>query len=58
MAVLGKQIYRVQLPNQHQLTAHVEKCWRLTVPDFKVGDRVTLKVSPFDLSQGKIVKME
>ncbi|MEZ5405361.1 MAG: translation initiation factor IF-1 [Verrucomicrobiia bacterium] len=56
--VLGNQIYRVLLPNRHLLIVHVEKRWRLTTPDFKVGDRVTLQVSPFDLSQGKIVKME
>lgn len=53
---VAQHTYRVQLPNQHEITAHVEKRWKLTAPDFKVGDNVILRVSPFDLSQGKIIK--
>jgi len=47
--------YRVRLANGHELCAFVTGRARLTMDRFAPGQKVTLQVSPFDLSEGRIV---
>jgi translation initiation factor IF-1 len=53
--VLPKSLYRVELSNGHVLTAYVAGRGRQSAPVFAVGDRVKLELSPYDLSEGRIV---
>lgn len=54
IAVLPKQLFRVQLSNGHELTAYVIGSAK---PMFSAtaGDKVMLQMSPYDLSEGRIV---
>ena len=47
--------YRVRLANGHELCAFVAGRARLTTDRFAPGQKVMLQVSPFDLSEGRIV---
>lgn len=51
---LPNQLFRVELPNGHQLLAHTSGRVRMNFVRLAVGDRVTVKVSPYDLSKGCI----
>ncbi len=46
--------YRAQLSNGHNLTAFVARGERLR-PRFVPGQRVKLEMSPYDLSEGRIL---
>lgn len=52
--VLPKQLFRVELPNGHRLVAYPVGRSR---KDFsaKPGDRLKVQLSPYDLSEGRIV---
>ena len=52
--VLPNTMYRVELPNGHRVLAHVSGKMRLNFTRFLPGDRVTLELSPYDLSKGCI----
>ena len=52
--VLPNTMYRVELPNGHRVLAHVSGKMRLNFTRFLLGDRVTLEMSPYDLSKGCI----
>jgi translation initiation factor IF-1 len=52
--VLPNTMYRVELPNGHRVLAHVSGKMRLNFTRFLPGDRVTLEMSPYDLSKGCI----
>jgi translation initiation factor IF-1 len=64
--VLSERLYRVEFRNGHRLLAHLPRgagCG-FRGPDkrntqqatrvFQVGDKVTLEMSPFDFSKGRI----
>jgi translation initiation factor IF-1 len=51
--VLPHTLYRVSLPNGHEVLAHVAGKRRNEVK-FAPGDKVILEMSFFDLSQGRI----
>jgi translation initiation factor IF-1 len=53
--VLPNKTYRVELPNGHRLVGFVPGRARLDFVRFAPGDRVKLKMSPYDLSEGRIV---
>ena len=52
--VLKETLVRVELPNQHRLTAYLAgkelSCPLRLVP----GDKVTVEMSPYDLSIGRV----
>ena len=50
---LPNTLYRVELPNRHRLLAHVPKRLRATLV-FRPGQQVTVEISPFDFSRGRI----
>jgi translation initiation factor IF-1 len=51
---LPKALFRVELPNGHRLLAHASGRGRMNFARLAAGDRVTVKVSPCDLSKGRI----
>ena len=53
--VLPNTTYRVELPNGHRLVGFVSGRARFTFSRFTVGDKVRLAISPYDLSEGRIV---
>jgi translation initiation factor IF-1 len=48
-------VFRVELENGHQLTAHVSGKMRMHYIRILPGDTVTVEISPYDLSRGRIV---
>lgn len=52
--VLKPRLFRVELPNGHRLLAHVSGKARLQFEKIVSGDRVTVEMSPYDLSRGRI----
>ena len=52
--VLPNTIFRVQLDNQHQITAYASGKMRKHRIRILAGDRVTVEMSPYDLTKGRI----
>jgi translation initiation factor IF-1 len=55
VAVLSDRTYRVELPNGHRLLAYVAGHARLSFARLAPGDKVRLEMSPYDLSEGRII---
>jgi translation initiation factor IF-1 len=53
--VLPATMYRVRLENDHQVLAHISGRMRKNFIRITTGDRVSLEISPYDLSKGRIV---
>ena len=58
VAVLSNRLFRVELANGHQFLAHSSGQVRLSFRRIEVGDTVTVEMSPYDLSTGRIVMVE
>jgi translation initiation factor IF-1 len=56
VAVLREHLFRVELANGHQLVGFVKGRNRVILAGLTTGGRVTLIVSPADLSKGMIVE--
>jgi translation initiation factor IF-1 len=54
--VLANRTYRAELANGHQLSAFVAGKAKWTAPRLMVGQKVRLQLSPYDLSQGRILE--
>lgn len=52
--VLPATMYRVRLPNGHEVLAHISGKMRKNFIRITTGDRVTLEISPYDLTKGRI----
>jgi len=52
--ILGDVLFRVELGNGHRLLAHVSGKRRLVFERLVLGDAVTVRLSPYDLSRGSI----
>ena len=46
--------FRVKLPNGHQIVAHISGKMRMHFIKILPGDKVTVEVSKYDLSKGRI----
>ena len=46
--------FRVELPNGHQLLAHISGKLRMNFIRILPGDKVTLEMSPYDRTKGRI----
>ncbi len=46
--------FRVEMPNGHQLLAHISGKLRMNFIRILPGDKVTLEMSPYDLTKGRI----
>jgi len=53
--VLPNKMYRVELANGHRVLAYVPGKARLSFARFAAGNRVRLEMSPYDLSEGRII---
>jgi len=51
---LPNTMFRVQLDNGHLITAHISGRMRKNYIRISKGDRVTIQVTPYDLSKGRI----
>ncbi|PID93706.1 MAG: translation initiation factor IF-1 [Bacteroidetes bacterium] len=51
---LGNAMFRVELENGHQITAHISGKMRMHYIKILPGDRVKLEMSPYDLTKGRI----
>ena len=47
-------IFRVRLDNGHEVQAHISGKLRMNSIRILEGDKVTVELSPYDLSQGRI----
>ena len=54
MEVLPNTMFRVELPNKHRVLAHISGKMRLNFIRLLPGDKVTVEMSPYDLSKGRI----
>jgi len=52
---LPNAMFRVELENGHTVLAHVSGKMRMHFIKILPGDRVTIEMSPYDLSKGRIV---
>jgi len=51
---LPNAMFRVELDNGHEILAHVSGKIRMHYIRILPGDRVTVEMSPYDLSKGRI----
>ena len=51
---LGNAMFRVELENGHVITAHISGKMRMHFIKILPGDMVTVEISPYDLSRGRI----
>ena len=51
---LPNAVFEVELPNGHKITAHVSGKIRMNYIRIYPGDKVTLELSPYDLTKGRI----
>jgi translation initiation factor IF-1 len=56
--LLPNTMFRVELPNGHRVLAHISGKMRMNFIKILPGDKVTLEMSPYDLSKGRIVYRE
>jgi len=47
--------FRVELENGHKVLAHISGKMRMHFIKILPGDKVTIELSPYDLSRGRIV---
>jgi len=52
---LPNAMFRVELSNAHSVLAHVSGKMRMHFIRILPGDRVTVELSPYDLTRGRIV---
>lgn len=51
---LSNAIFRVELENGHEISAHISGKMRMHYIKILPGDRVKIEMSPYDLSKGRI----
>ena len=51
---LPNAMFRVELDNGHKVLAHISGKMRMHFIKILPGDRVTLELSPYDLSRGRV----
>ena len=52
---LPNAMFRVELENGHQILAHVSGKIRMNFIRILPGDKVTVELSPYDLTRGRII---
>jgi translation initiation factor IF-1 len=51
---LPNAMFRVRLENNHEIVAHISGKMRMNYIRILPGDRVTVDISPYDLTKGRI----
>ncbi|MGD2269627.1 MAG: translation initiation factor IF-1 [Desulfobacterales bacterium] len=54
LETLPNAMFKVELDNKHQVLAHISGKMRMHFIKILPGDRVTVELSPYDLSRGRI----
>ena len=52
---LPNAMFRVELDNGHKVLAHISGKMRMHYIKILPGDKVTVELSPYDLSRGRII---
>ena len=52
---LPTALFQVELENGHQVLAHISGKLRMNFIRILPGDKVTIEMSPYDLSKGRII---
>ena len=52
---LPNAMFQVELPNGHKILAHISGKLRMNFIRILPGDKVTIELSPYDLSKGRII---
>ncbi|MBI5016956.1 MAG: translation initiation factor IF-1 [Deltaproteobacteria bacterium] len=52
---LPNAMFRVELENGHRVLAHISGKMRMHFIKILPGDKVTVELSPYDLSRGRII---
>lgn len=55
---LPNTMFRVKLENGHTITAHISGRMRKNYIRILTGDKVTVELTPYDLTRGRIVYRE
>jgi translation initiation factor IF-1 len=55
LETLPNAMFKVELPNGHKVLAHVSGKMRMHFIKILPGDSVTVELSPYDLTRGRIV---
>jgi len=56
--LLPNTMFRVELPNKHVILAHISGKMRMHFIRILPGDKVTVEMSPYDLTKGRIIYRE
>jgi translation initiation factor IF-1 len=51
---LPNAMFRVELPNGHKILAHISGKMRMNYIRILPGDKVTVEMSPYDTTRGRI----
>ncbi len=54
LETLPNAMFKVELENKHQVLAHISGKMRMHFIKILPGDKVTIELSPYDLSRGRI----
>ena len=52
---LPNAMFKVELENEHVVLAHISGKLRMNFIRILPGDKVTMELSPYDLSKGRII---
>ena len=52
---LPNATFKVELENGHMITAHLSGKMRMNFIRILAGDKVTVELSPYDLTRGRII---
>lgn len=55
METLPNAMFRVELENGHRILAHISGKMRMHFIKILPGDKVTVELSPYDLTRGRII---
>lgn len=55
LEALPNAMFKVELENGHVILAHISGKMRMNYIKILPGDKVTVQISPYDLSRGRIV---
>jgi translation initiation factor IF-1 len=55
LETLPNAMFKVELENKHQVLAHISGKMRMHFIKILPGDKVTVELSPYDLTRGRIV---
>jgi translation initiation factor IF-1 len=58
LETLPNAMFRVELENKHRILAHISGKMRMHFIKILPGDTVTVELSPYDLTRGRIIYRE